>query len=235
MSCAASVLAQSRQAARPSPRIKEVVRTKRLDDRVRFHGHVDDETKRVLLSQPWLAATASSAEGWSLSTLEAASSGTPTVAHPVGGLNESIVDGQTGLHAETVVDCVAAVQKVVGDEDLGMRLSVKARARAETLGWDRSAAGTLEVLKRAAFGDPPPAREQRAAPSPTPSPTPSGKRDLGQGVLSRRENRRDANPLLAGRCAAPEFGGDLPRSSGNDHPQAIGVVRKIDNQKWQFT
>ena len=156
-----------------APKVQEVARAKGLEGRVRFHGHVDDETKRRLLSRSWLAATASSAEGWSSSTLEAAASGTPTVAHPVGGLNESIVNGQTGLHAETVADFVAAVQRVIGDDDLRTRLSVQARARAATLGWDRSAAGTLEVLERAAFGEPCREQEQEATASPSISAAPS--------------------------------------------------------------
>jgi glycosyltransferase involved in cell wall biosynthesis len=103
-----------------------------------------------LLSRSWLAATASAAEGWSSATLEAAASGTPTVAHPVGGLRESIVNGQTGFHGETLNDLVAATQRLVDDEPLRTRLSVQARARAEVLSWERSARGTLEVLQAAA-------------------------------------------------------------------------------------
>ncbi len=38
-----------------------------------------------------------------------------------------------------------------GDEELRTRLSVQARARACVSGWDRSAGGTLDVLREAAF------------------------------------------------------------------------------------
>ena len=134
--------------------LEAVVRKKNLGTRVRFHGHVDDEAKRGLLARSWVAVTASSAEGWSSATLEAAAAGTPTVAHPVGGLNESIVHNQTGLHADTVEDFASAVQGLVDNHDLRTRLSVQARARAETLGWDRSARGTLEVLQKAAANGP---------------------------------------------------------------------------------
>ncbi len=132
------------------PDLKAEVVARGLDDRVRFHGHVNDEAKRALLSRSWLAATASAAEGWSSATLEAAASGTPTVAHPVGGLKESIVDGQTGLHAETLGDFVAAAKRLVDDEPLRTRISVQARARAESLSWALSARRTLDVLKTAA-------------------------------------------------------------------------------------
>jgi len=132
------------------PKLKQLARERGLSDRVRFHGHVSDDEKRRLLSQAWIAATTSSAEGWSSATLEAAACGTPSVAHPVGGLRESIVHGQTGLHAESHDDFVGAVRRLLGDEAFRMKLSVQARARAEVLGWDRSARGTLEVLQSTA-------------------------------------------------------------------------------------
>lgn len=121
-------------------------RRRGLRDRVRFHGFVDDATKSMLLSRAWFAATASSAEGWSSSTLEAAASGTPTIAHPVGGLNESIVHGETGLHAESTSDLVEAARLLVRDSQLRERLGRQARERACTLSWERSARGILEVL-----------------------------------------------------------------------------------------
>lgn len=137
-----------------------------IDRRVRFHGHVDDERKAQLLSSAWFAATASSAEGWSSATMEAAASGTPTVAYPVGGLKESIVHGETGLHAETPNDFIEAARLLVVDDELRGRLGRQARARAETLGWERSAEGILRVLAdEAGQGAGAAAREEAVAPS----------------------------------------------------------------------
>ncbi len=143
------------------PELRRIVAQRGLGDRVRFHGHADDDVKRRLLSASWLAATASSAEGWSSSTMEAAASGTPTVAHPIGGLKESIVDGETGVHAETTDDFVAAVQRLVADRAYRERLSAQARARACTLGWERSARSILEILQAAANGGPVAASDPR--------------------------------------------------------------------------
>jgi glycosyltransferase involved in cell wall biosynthesis len=128
------------------PELRGEVERRGLGERVRFHGHVDDERKAELLSGAWFAATASSAEGWSSATMEAAASGTPTVAHPVGGLKESIVHGETGLHADAPEDFTEAARLLVTDSDLRERLGRQARDRACTLGWDRSAEGILEVL-----------------------------------------------------------------------------------------
>ncbi len=128
------------------PELRGEVERRGLSGRVRFHGHVDDDRKAELLSAAWFAATASSAEGWSSATMEAAASSTPTVAHPVGGLNESIVHGETGLHADTPRDFIEAARLLVDDRELRERLGRQARERACTLGWDRSAEGILRVL-----------------------------------------------------------------------------------------
>lgn len=128
------------------PALEQEVAARGLERRVRFHGHVTEDEKRRLLSSAWLAATASAAEGWSSSTVEAAASGTPSVAHPVGGLKESIIHGQTGLHADGVEDMTAAIRSLVENDELRHRLGRQARQRAETLTWERSARGILEVL-----------------------------------------------------------------------------------------
>ncbi len=65
-----------------------------------MHGHVSEERKLELLQSSWVNLTASSAEGWCLTVMEAAACATPSVAMAVGGLPESIVDGETGLLAD---------------------------------------------------------------------------------------------------------------------------------------
>ena len=129
------------------PELVEIVRLRGLDNRVRFHGFVDDEVRRKMLAEAWVAVTASNTEGWSLSTIEAAASGTPTVDYPVGGLKESIVNGETGIHVDSLDQFIAAVDLIVSDEELRTRLSVQARARAMALSWDKAARETLAELE----------------------------------------------------------------------------------------
>ena len=64
-----------------------------------MHGYVDHERKTELYGRAWVNMTASQSEGWSLAVIEAAMCATPTVALAVGGLTESVVDGETGLLA----------------------------------------------------------------------------------------------------------------------------------------
>ena len=67
-----------------------------------MHGFVDEQTKARLYRQAWLHVTASTSEGWSLTVMEAALCGTPSAAIAVGGLRESIVDGETGVLANSI-------------------------------------------------------------------------------------------------------------------------------------
>ena len=84
-----------------------------LGDRVVMHGHVSEELKAELLSRSWVNLTASSAEGWCLTVMEAAMYGTPSAALAVGGLPESIEDGRTGLLADDGPGLVEAVRSIV--------------------------------------------------------------------------------------------------------------------------
>ena len=132
------------------PAIEAEVERRGIGDRVSIYGHVDEALKVELLSRAWLAVTASSVEGWSLSTVEAAASGTPTVAYRVGGLKESVVDGETGILVDDEQEFVYAVRLLVEDPELRNRLGQAALARARSQSWEVSARRTLEILAREA-------------------------------------------------------------------------------------
>jgi glycosyltransferase involved in cell wall biosynthesis len=119
-----------------------------LGERVRVHGHVDEQTKADLYRQAWLHVTASASEGWSLTVMESALCGTPSAALAVGGLRESIVDGQTGLLSQTPAEMTDKVRLVLSDHELRTRLGEAARERALTFTWDRTAATTLGVVQQ---------------------------------------------------------------------------------------
>ena len=119
-----------------------------LGERVRVHGHVDEQTKADLYRQAWLHVTASASEGWSLTVMEAALCGTPSAALAVGGLRESIVDGQTGLLSQTPAEMTDKVRLVLSDHELRTRLGEAARERALTFTWDRTAATSLGVVQQ---------------------------------------------------------------------------------------
>lgn len=117
-----------------------------LGDRVRVHGHVDEQFKADLYRQAWLHVTASASEGWSLTVMEAALCGTPSAALAVGGLRESIVDGHTGILAGDRTELLQRVRALLDDPGERERLGTAARERALTFTWERTADVTLAVV-----------------------------------------------------------------------------------------
>jgi glycosyltransferase involved in cell wall biosynthesis len=129
------------------PALEAEIARRGLSDRVRLHGHVTEERKRELYQEAWVNATASSAEGWALSVMEAAACGTPTVALAVGGVQESVEDGRTGLLARDAGELAEQIQLILRDPELRDSLGAAALERAHAFTWDATARRTLEVLE----------------------------------------------------------------------------------------
>ena len=140
------------------PDLEAEIERRGLGDRVRMHGYVDEETKAELYGRAWVNLTASQSEGWSLTVMEAALCRTPSAALAVGGLAESIVDGETGFLAADTGKLAERVRELVDRPDLRESFGAAAQRRAATFTWDRSASAFLEVLRRTAGM--PPAAEQ---------------------------------------------------------------------------
>jgi len=142
------------------PDLEAEIERRGLGDRVRMHGYVDEETKAQLYGRAWVNLTASQSEGWSLTVMEAALCRTPSVALAVGGLVESVVDGETGFLARDVAGLTERVRELIDSPELRERQGAAAEARARSFTWDRSASAFLDVLRRAA-GRAPAAETQR--------------------------------------------------------------------------
>ena len=118
-----------------------------LAERVRMHGFVSEEKKLELLQRSWVHLTASSAEGWCLTVMEAAACETPSVALDVGGLPESIEHERTGLLARDSAELGRHTRRLVEDAELREQMGRAARERALGFTWERTASHSLEVLE----------------------------------------------------------------------------------------
>ncbi len=70
-------------------------------------------------------------EGLCLAVIEAQAAGVPVVATPVGGIRETVVDGETGLivPVRDPAALAAAVCRLLEDRGLAARLAAEARRR----------------------------------------------------------------------------------------------------------
>jgi glycosyltransferase involved in cell wall biosynthesis len=125
---------------------------KRAPDCVEFLGYVSEDDKLDLLRKGWATVYPSPKEGWGITNVEAAASGTPALASDSPGLRESVAHERSGLlvpHGD-VEAWVEAMRRIAQDTELLRRLRVGAAEFASEFSWDRTANETeahlFEVL-----------------------------------------------------------------------------------------
>jgi glycosyltransferase involved in cell wall biosynthesis len=130
------------------PELERLVASLDLGDRVQFLGFVSEDEKQHLFRRAWACVLASPKEGWGISNMEAAASGTPAVASDSPGIRESVRNGETGFlvpHGDAAA-FAAALRRLVIDPALVSKLGEAGRRFAERFTWERSASETLDHL-----------------------------------------------------------------------------------------
>ncbi len=120
-----------------------------VGNRVRFLGRIDETTKIALLRRAWATLFASPKEGWGITNLEAAASGTPVIASNSPGIRESVQHGETGFlvpHGD-VAAMAACMRNLSGERALVEHLGIAARRFAEGFTWQRAADETATHLR----------------------------------------------------------------------------------------
>ncbi len=117
---------------------------------VTFFGRVSEEKKFELLSRAHILLMPSVHEGWGLVVTEAASQGTPAVGYRTAGVQDVIVDGETGaLVASGDSDALATeTLKLWGDQPRYHRYQKAGKKRAHSMHWDDTARESLKVLQQ---------------------------------------------------------------------------------------
>ncbi len=116
--------------------LRRLVEDLGLTSQVFFHGYVEEQRlAEVLPSYDVFIQHSLRKEGSPVSIAEAMACGLPVVATPVGGINEQVVEGKTGLLvAEGDIDgMAAAMRKLAFDPQLRQNLGRAGRERAVTL------------------------------------------------------------------------------------------------------
>jgi type III pantothenate kinase len=175
-------------------RLLDVARGAGVADRVRMLGGIahDDMPKYyrwadVVLSTPWY-------EPFGITPLEAAACGRPLVGHAVGGLLDSVIDGQTGrlVEPDDPAMLAATVRELLDDRSARARMGAEARRRAlERFDWSIVAAATEQILADVASAP----LTASAAPVPHPAELPA---DWGEVVLGHSWLERHQRELREG-------------------------------------
>jgi glycosyltransferase involved in cell wall biosynthesis len=119
-----------------------------ISDAVTFHGHVDDDTKHLVLQRCWVHVLPSRKEGWGLAVTEAGRHSVPTIGYrSSGGLTDSIVDGVTGLLVDDHDELVNELARLLSDRVLREQLGAKAQIRSGEFSWRQSADAMRTVLE----------------------------------------------------------------------------------------
>ncbi|HYZ78543.1 MAG TPA: glycosyltransferase [Gaiellaceae bacterium] len=119
--------------------------------RVTFLGARDDVPE--LLASFDVFAFPSLFEGLCLAVIEAQAAGVPVVATPVGGIRETVVDGETGLLVPTrdPPALAAAIRRLLEDRPAAEAMAIEARRRVrERFSTERMVEATLHL-----YGTPP--------------------------------------------------------------------------------
>jgi glycosyltransferase involved in cell wall biosynthesis len=125
-----------------------------VEDLITWHGHVPDDERDRLLARAWLALLPSTKEGWGLSVVEAGAMGTPTLAYrEAGGVNESIIDGRTGVLVDDLAQAIDATRDLLQAPARLGAMSAAARAHAARFSWEESARAFEALLERVVSAD----------------------------------------------------------------------------------
>jgi len=119
------------------------------DDSIELLGKVSERRKAELLSEAWVLVHTALHEGWGLVIMEAAASGTPSVAYDVPGVRDAVVDGVTGVLARDDDDFVQQWTWLAGDAATRAHMGEVGRRRAQEFTWEGSIDDFLKAAEAA--------------------------------------------------------------------------------------
>jgi glycosyltransferase involved in cell wall biosynthesis len=128
------------------PALEAQIRAANATSWLTLPGRLSNEDLVSLYRRSWLVMSTSAREGWGMTLTEAGACGAPAVATRIAGHTDAVLDGESGLLADTEEELVASAHMVLSDKLLHRRLSIGALRRAEHLSWDATALVTYQTL-----------------------------------------------------------------------------------------
>ena len=120
---------------------------------VTFFGYVSEKKKFELLRRSWVLIHPSVKEGWSLTVIEAASQGTPTVGYNISGLRDSIVSGKTGFTVDNKTPSALAekILYLMKDATIFREISYNAISFSKRFRWNNACKKSAALVEKIAY------------------------------------------------------------------------------------
>lgn len=130
-------------------KLKKISADMDVVDNIKFLGRVSERRLKNLYSAAAVFACPSVYEPFGLTVLESMASGTPVVGFSIGGLRETVDQGESGLLVQPArtEKLEGALIRVLTDRDLRERLGKGARKRALEFDWQKTAERLGEEYK----------------------------------------------------------------------------------------
>lgn len=115
---------------------------------VKIYKNLTEQEKVDILQRSWAYVMTSMKEGWGISIIEANACGTPSIAYKTLGLQDAILDKQTGLlvKREDIEELAKTIDKILSDTELRKKLANNATKWAKNFDWDKSSKKFLKII-----------------------------------------------------------------------------------------
>lgn len=120
------------------------------EGRAVYYGPADEEELVMLYNCAWAFVFPSIYEGFGLPPLEAMACGTPVVSASIPALREVLGGAAVWVEPDDPEGVAAGLVRLRDDEPERTRLRAEGLARAQRFRWDRAAAETMAVYRKAA-------------------------------------------------------------------------------------
>ncbi|MAG60031.1 glycosyl transferase [Candidatus Woesebacteria bacterium] len=132
-------------------KLKDMVKSLKLENNVEFKGFVSETEKFRLLARAHIILVPSAHEGWGLIVPEANIVGTPAIVYNVHGLRDVTKDGVNGIVVKkNNADSLAKESiKMLRDRKRYEQIVLSAKKYASAMNWDNTATVGMKVLKKA--------------------------------------------------------------------------------------
>jgi alpha-1,3-rhamnosyl/mannosyltransferase len=129
------------------PEVKEFVTRNQLESRILFRTDISERDIAPLMSGATAFVFPSLHEGFGLPPLEAMGYGVPVICSNRSAMPEVVGDAAFLFDPLDVDSITSALETVLGDETLRLRLREQGLARASKFSWERTARETLAVYE----------------------------------------------------------------------------------------